>query len=324
MHIKSDNPWHSQPSYSGSVSIGTHTLWASIAGPIRAPTSPLLIFIAGAGASSAVYIKLREALSKHIRVLFYDRAGYDLSTLPPASSLPDGKILAMDTAQDLTKLLKATQLEPPYIPMAHSYGGIIARSFLEVHKGNPTTIAGMILCDTATELMLQVFPRIPDANLEAVARNVDWEALTNLREESGMSDAEWSYAMKAQRRSIKGLSREDTHASGHALALCEQLTYQTLGNRPLLVTRSNMAEDFQRRYDEGVRLGDGTQEEREKAEKFVLLTKLYHDQIARAQCQLSSEVVFKSWEGLGHDAPIRNFEFVAEEVVGWLNSSVDV
>ena len=324
MHIKSDNPWHSQPSYSGSVSIGTHTLWASVAGPIRTPTSPLLIFITGAGASSAVYIKLREALSKHIRVLFYDRAGYDQSTLPPLTTLPNGKILAMDTAHDLTKLLKATHLEPPYIPMAHSYGGIIARSFLELHKANPTTISGLILCDTATELMLQVFPRIPDTNLEAVARNVDWEALTHLREQSGMSDAEWTYAMEAQMRTVKGLAREDTHASGHALALCEQLRFQTLGERPLLVTRSNMAGDFQRRYDEGVGLGDGTEEEREKAREFILMTRLFHDQIARAQCQLSSNVVFKAWEEFGHDAPIRNVDFVAGEVVGWLDSSVHV
>ena len=324
MHIKSDNPWHTRPSHSSPVSIGTHTLWASVAGPIRTPTSPLLIFITGAGASSAVYTKLREALSKHVRVLFYDRAGYDQSTLPPPITLPNGKILAMDTARDLTKLLKATQLEPPYIPMAHSYGGIIARSFLELHKENPTTISGLILCDTATELMLQVFPRIPDANLEAVARNVDWEALTHLREESGMSDAEWAYAMEAQGRSMKGLVREDTHSSGHALALCEQLRFQTLGDRPLLVTRSNMAGDFQRRYDEGVRLGDGTEEEREKARDFILMTRLYHDQIARAQCLLSRKVVFRAWEEYGHDTPIRNVDFVAGEVVGWLDSSVGV
>ncbi|KAG9197525.1 hypothetical protein G6514_001481 [Epicoccum nigrum] len=324
MHIKNDNPWHSRPSHSGSVCIGTHTLWASVAGPIRTPTSPLLIFITGAGASSAVYIKLREALSKHTRVLSYDRAGYDQSTLPPLSTPPDGRILAMDTAHDLTKLLKATQLEPPYIPMAHSYGGIIARSFLELHKENPTSISGLILCDTATELMLQVFPRIPDANLEAVARNVDWEALTHLREESGMSDAEYAYAMEAQMRTVKGLAREDTHASGRALALCEQLRLRTLGSRPLLVTRSNLAGDFQRRYDEGVRLGDGTEEEREKAREFILLTRLYQDQIARVQGLLSSEVAFRAWEDHGHDAPIRNVDFVVGEVVGWLQSSVDV
>jgi pimeloyl-ACP methyl ester carboxylesterase len=230
----------------------------------------------------------------------------------------------MDTAHDLTKLLKATQLEPPYIPMAHSYGGIVARSFLELHKENPTTISGLILCDTATELMLQVFPSIPDANLEAVARNVDWEALTHLREESGMSDAEYAYAMEAQMRTVKGLAREDTHASGRALALCEQLRLRTLGSRPLLVTRSNLAGDFQRRYDEGVRLGEGTEEEREKAREFILLTRLYQDQIARVQGLLSSEVAFRAWEEYGHDAPIRNVDFVVGEVVGWFHSSVDV
>ena len=85
-----------------------------------------------------------------------------------------------------------------------------------------------------------------------------------------------------------------------------------------------MAGDFQRGYDEGVRLGDGTEEQREKARDFILMTRLYHDQIARAQCLLSREVVFRTWEEYGHDTPIRNVDFVAGEVVGWLDSSVGV
>ncbi|KAF3004754.1 hypothetical protein E8E13_000620 [Curvularia kusanoi] len=273
----------------------------------------------GAGASSAVYVKLRKALSEHVRILFYDRAGYDRSTLPPMPSLLNGKIYAMDTALDLTKLLKATHLEPPYILMGHSYGGIPARSFLEIHKDSPDTVSGMILCDTATEIMLQFFAHIPDKNLEAVAKNVNWETLTNLKEESGMSDAEWDYAMSAQARTMKAAALEDTHASGHALALCEQFKYQTLGDRALLVMRFNMASDFQRRFDEGVRLGDGTKEEREKAKKFILLTRLYHEQIARAQCRLSTNAVYKEFEQYGHEAPIRQYAFVAQEIRDFLD-----
>lgn len=318
MQIKNGNPWQSQLSHSDLVSIGDHSLWASVAGPIRAPASPILIFITGAGASSAVYVKLRDALSEQVRVLFYDRAGYDQSTLPPAPTLRDGKIHAMDTARDLTKLLRATQLEPPYILMAHSYGGIPARSFLEIHKSDPNTVTGMILCDTATELMLQFFTRIPDKNLEAVAKHVDWEALTNLKKESGMSDVEWNYAMQAQERTLRGLAVEDTHASGHELALCEQLNRQTMGNRPLLVLRFNIAGDFQRRFDEGVRLGDGTEEEREQAKKFVLLCHLYSDQIARAQCRLSTDTVYKAFEQYGHDVPIRKPAFITGEVTEYL------
>lgn len=318
MRILAENPWRNSHSHSGLVSVGEHSLWASVSGPVRTQSSPLLIFITGAGACSAVYVKFQEALSKYVRVLFYDRAGYDHSTIPPASSLPNGKLYAMDTARDLTKLLKATQLEPPYIVVAHSFGGIVARSFLELHKLNPSTVVGMVLVNTATELMLQLHKRVPDANLVAVAKNVDWEELTHLREQSGMTDAEWRYVIGAQERTLKGLQLEDTHASAHELALCRQLENQTLGDRPLLVLRFNMASDYRKMYDEGIRLGGGTKDEREKARKFILLVELYHDSLARAQCTLSSDVTYKTFLDYGHDLPIRKPAFVADEIKQYL------
>jgi pimeloyl-ACP methyl ester carboxylesterase len=320
MRLTVDNPWRNRVAHSGLVSLGHHSLWASVSGPARTSRSPLLIFITGAGASTAVYVKLQEALSAHVRVLFYDRAGYDQSTLPPASSLPNGKVYAMDTARDLTKLLRETQLEPPYIVAAHSYGGIIARSFLELHKDNPDTVAGMLLIDCATELMLQLFPRVPAVDLMAVAKNVDWEELTHLKEQSGMSDDEWKYAMEAQERCIVALKLEDTHASAHQLALHHQLESQTLGDRPLLVLRFNIAVDYQMLYDEGVRLGDGTEEERKQARFFMETFGLFHPQIAMAQCGLSRNVVFRysgCWEH--HDLPIRRPALVVEEVKMFLN-----
>lgn len=314
MRILTENPWCSSPSHSGLISVGRHSLWASVSGPIRTPSCPLLIFITGAGASSAFYIKLQQALSAHARVLFYDRAGYDQSTLPPASTLPNGKIYAMDTARDLTKLLRKAQLEPPYVIISHSFGGIIARTFLELHKDNPHTVTGMVLVDTATELMLQLFAHVPDANLVAVAKNVDWEALTHLKEQSGMSEDEWKYASNAQERTNAALKLEDTHASAHELALKHQLDHQTLGWRPLLVLKYNITADYQMMYDEGVRLGDGTKEERENAKKFIQLFEMYHGQIAKAQCGLSNDAVFQACEEYGHDTPIRKPAVVVEQV----------
>jgi pimeloyl-ACP methyl ester carboxylesterase len=322
MHITSENPWRTHSVHSGSVCLGRHSLWASVSGPIRTSACPLLIFITGAGASSAAYIKLQQALSTHVRVLFYDRAGYDRSTLPLASSLRHDRIYATDTAHDLTKLLRTTQLEPPYILVAHSYGGIIARSFLELHKDNPNIVAGMILIDAATELMLQLFPRVPSEELMAMTQNVDWEKLTHLREQSGMSGTEWEYAIAAQARCTAALKLEDTHASAHALALHHQFEHQILGDRPLLVLRFNIARDYQKMYDEGLRLGDGTEEEREKAKRFIETFSLFHDQIARAQSGLSADVDYRYVREFGHDLPIRRPEFIAEEVRKFLGQSV--
>jgi hypothetical protein len=41
-----------------------------------------------------------------------------------------------------------------------------------------------------------------------------------------------------------------------------------LGNLPISVIRTNTPRDFQRLYDAGVTLGNGTEEEREKSREF--------------------------------------------------------
>ena len=43
---------------------------------------------------------------------------------------------------------------------------------------------GWILAEAATELMYELFPRIPHPALRVVATGVDWAELTNLRRES--------------------------------------------------------------------------------------------------------------------------------------------
>jgi hypothetical protein len=80
-------------------------------------------------------------------------------------------------------------------------------------------------------MLSPLFPHVPPLELISVAKNVDVEALTHLREESGMSEKEWGYAISASERCAHALSLEDTHASAYELALHRQLDFQTFGNR---------------------------------------------------------------------------------------------
>ncbi|EDU47613.1 conserved hypothetical protein [Pyrenophora tritici-repentis Pt-1C-BFP] len=278
----SKNPWLTSPTHTALVPINTtHVLSTTISGPLRTPTSPLLIFFTGAGAPSAVYTLLQRHLSPHIRCLFYDRAGYDHSTLPPQIT----QILCHDTARDLRILLRETGLEGPYLLAAHSFGGIAARTFLQTCSEGE--VGGMLLFDTASELMLALFNHIPPRELEAVGKYVNLAALTHLKQEAGFSDAEWRYAIEATGRSSRALALEDTHASAHALALSRQIDNVAFGARPLTVVQCNIAGDYQVLYDEGVRLGGGTEEERGVAKKFIEGARVFHGQLARAQCGLS-------------------------------------
>jgi pimeloyl-ACP methyl ester carboxylesterase len=51
----------------------------------------------------------------------------------------------------MVKYLKQSQLKPPYVLVAHSYGGTFARCFLQNHS---TDVAGMVLVETGQETAL--------------------------------------------------------------------------------------------------------------------------------------------------------------------------
>jgi pimeloyl-ACP methyl ester carboxylesterase len=313
MLLNTENPWIAESNFSGSVSISNDTfLWASVSGPVRLPNAPLLIFFTGGAVPCSIYVKLQEQLSQYVRVLFYDRAGYDLSTLPPPKSPEGGKdILAQDTARDLFELLSITDLGPPYVLMGHCYGGIPARCFLSL---NPSMVVGMILLDTATEVLLAMHKRLPPYEFEAVAHNVDYDEITHLKEECGMTDEQWDYAMEAQARTMESFGREDTHTSATKLAHEHQFENRVLGSTPLTVLEFHATRDYQVRYDAGVEHGDGTDEQRRVVRDYIESFDLFHDQIIRAQSRMSWNVEFTYYGDCGHDLPIRRPGIVVEEV----------
>lgn len=311
MLLDSSNPWLTKPEHSALVSLGTHSLWASIAGPIRLPNAPLVVFFAGGGAPCALYIKLFQQLSQHVRVFFHDRGGHDQSTLPPPKDGEDNNVYAQDIARDLARLLSITQLEPPYIPMGHSYGGIPARCFFSL---NPSAIAGMMLLDCATEMVLALHPRVPPVELEVMSENIDYEEATHFIEESGMTEKEWKYALEAVERCAEGVKRQDTHTSAHRLAHEFQIDNQVMGSKPLSVLRFHATHDYQVVYDAGVKLGNGTDEQRAAARAFIDKFGLYHEQLQRATCRLSRNTSYNYYGECGHDLPMRRPAIVVDEL----------
>jgi len=331
------NPWLESPNHTALVPIPescpTHSLHAHITGPPRVnPEQPMLVWITGAGGPSALYVALQRHLtdSLNIRCLFYDRAGYDRST---RDSSPDKKrILATDSAKDLWDLLEASKIKGSIILAAHSFGGIIAREFLQLvidrDDDNSPKIAGILLFDCATELMLQLFPRIPSKELMVIAEDVDFEGITNLIEESGLTDEEVQYIMEALDRTIPAARDEDTHASGRLLAEKGQLDRRVMTDGSLVVVGTNMASDYKLLYDEGLKLGNGTKEERKLAKDFIETFGLYQKQIGRAQLDLrlsNGKTRYVFLDEIGHDAPLRikRADYVGEHV-RWMLDQLDI
>ena len=302
---RKDNPWEIETK-SGLVSIGTHRLYLSASGPSRKPGWPVVIFITGGGAPVIAHTHLEERIGIHARSYFYDRAGYDRSERGPIKYLT-----AATTCNDLWALLKAVKVGPPYVLVSHSYGGIIARTFLEQH---PDEVAGMVLVDVATEMMYQMYPHVPSASLETIGDGIDWDKLTHLHEEGGYSDEEMKEIEKAIERTAPAATAEDNRGSGRALAEKRQYARCVMGDKPLSVIRCNMAHDYRVLYEAGVKAGNGTEAEREDARKFIETFDLFDDEIRFALLRLSKNSRYVSVEDCGHDITMRRPQIIADEV----------
>lgn len=105
------------------------------------PTLPLIICFHGSGESCASWWALAQLLlqqsNQAYRVLLYDRGAENPK--PDVSN------------SELVRHLKDSALKPPYVLVAHSYGGAFARDFLQKH---PLDVAGMVLVETGQETAL--------------------------------------------------------------------------------------------------------------------------------------------------------------------------
>lgn len=135
---------------SGLLSIGSHSLYLSVSGPTRKPNEPIVVLMQGLGASLHEWVSVR-ALLPNVRWLQYDRTGLGLSELPPTLSietLAAHSIPASSVAAELSLLLKAAKIAPPYLIVAHSWGGLTSREFLHLH---PDDVAGILFVDANQE-----------------------------------------------------------------------------------------------------------------------------------------------------------------------------
>lgn len=306
MVLRTNNPWETSDQ-AGLVSIGPHSLHVSTSGIPRRPSEPVIIFFSGGGAPCAFYCRLQKLLGEEHRVYFYDRAGYYPSDRGCSKTLT-----AQDAASELSVLLCQIAVGPPYVLVGHSYGGIVARAFLDLVPHGAVT--GMVLADAATELMFQVFSKLPPPSLDAIAEGVDYVALTNLRLESRMTDEEWGNALHAIAETQSAMPAQDARGSALTLAHRQQFQRHALDPWPLVVMRYNMAKDFRILYEAGIARGQGTEAERADALASIERMELFDDELRAGQLRLSNCNRYVQHPERGHDDILRHPETVVEEV----------
>ena len=102
-------------------------------------TGPATVILeAGLMSTVLSWSGLREQLVKSYRVVAYDRAGLGWSDLGPMPRSADR------LAAELRELLRTAGIEPPYILVGHSFGGLTVPAYAAAY---PADTLGMVLVD---------------------------------------------------------------------------------------------------------------------------------------------------------------------------------
>jgi pimeloyl-ACP methyl ester carboxylesterase len=144
--------------------------------------TPTVVLEAGLGANTFSWRDVQAQLGRTTRTCAYDRAGIGNSVARP------GVHDARADLADLQALLRAAHLDPPYVLVGHSYGGLLARLSAQEHRQQT---AGVVLVDAKGRDQLRrelaAWPRS-----EAPALRRSWARPVRAGVDLAASDAEAS------------------------------------------------------------------------------------------------------------------------------------
>jgi len=106
---------------------------------VRGQGTPTVLLEPALGGFALQYAQIQSAVSAFTRVMSYDRAGQGWSDCSPKPRTP------VNLAGELKALLGKLDLQPPYVLVGHSFGGLLTRIYAGFH---PEEVAGVILVDS--------------------------------------------------------------------------------------------------------------------------------------------------------------------------------
>lgn len=104
--------------------------------------TPAVVFVSGLAEEMTPWGLVQPMTARRTRACAYDRAGTGFSD----SGRHEGS--AAEIAEDLSRLLTAADIPPPYVLVGHSYGGLAVRLFASRRRSE---VAGVVLVDATLE-----------------------------------------------------------------------------------------------------------------------------------------------------------------------------
>ena len=191
------------------VSIDGTKIWINTIGiENRKAGDPIIVFESGLGTPMPHWDRILEGASELAPLVTYDRPGI-------GESEPDDEMPTMKNVADkLLKILNNLDLEPPYLLVGHSLGGVYVRGFAVYY---PEMLAGLVIIDPADFTETQENKRDYYRDLNWSEAKID-DALTELKK--GL----------AKRREGAPLSIQE---ESKVLADLREVDYQVINENPL-------------------------------------------------------------------------------------------
>lgn len=306
---KLDNDWEIGEK-SGLVDIGTHKLWLNARGPDRIPGEPAIIIIQGLANSITGWAAVERQLTPLIRVISYDRTGYgqsDTADEPPT---------ATQIISDLDQLLKKANISPPFITVAHSWGGVLSREFLALRQKD---IAGKVFVDANQELTLALLDwrRLAES---PVLNQVDWNTITGIETLHHLTDEEFRkyQATEATEKHQKQAALEYVQYPHSFQVLAAKAQFgknpPLLGDCPVCVIKGDNGTQFGRLYAAGVSAGNGTEAERGSFREMLRIWDATDRMLQTGNLGLSRNGRFIEVPDTGHNVHVTSPETIVDGV----------
>jgi pimeloyl-ACP methyl ester carboxylesterase len=123
------------------ITIDSTKIWINTIGiENRKEGQPVIVFESGLGTPMGNWDRILNGVSELAPLVTYDRPGI-------GESEPDNELPTIKNVSDkLIKILNYLELEPPYVLVGHSLGGVYVRGFAVYY---PEMLAGLVIIDPA-------------------------------------------------------------------------------------------------------------------------------------------------------------------------------
>lgn len=143
----------------------------------RQKDQPVIVFQSGMGTPMGNWDPILESVSKMAPLITYDRPGIGESD--PIEEMPTIK----NVSDRLIKILNHIKIDPPYVLVGHSLGGVYVRGFANYY---PELLAGIVIIDPGDFTETQENKRqyfidigLKDSYIDSLFKKFDKESIEN-------------------------------------------------------------------------------------------------------------------------------------------------